>query len=67
MCRLHPDGVQLIEECAFAIGGARLTAVDVLDPARGSAWQRTYEDGSRTTIAITPNGGAVPVPFPIGR
>jgi hypothetical protein len=44
-----------------------MTSVDVLDPARGPAWQRTYDDGARATIDVSPDGGAVPVPFPIGR
>ena len=67
VCRLHRDGVRLIDECAFALGSTHMTSVDVLDPARGPAWQRTYGDGARATIDVSPDGGAVPVPFPIGR
>ncbi len=67
VCRLRRQGVRLIDECTFAVGEAHLTSVDVLDPARGPVWQRTYGDGSRATIGVSPDGGAVPVPFPIGR
>jgi hypothetical protein len=68
VCHLHPQGDRLIDECSVtSSSGAALTAVDLLDPARGSAWQRTYSDGSRVTIAVPPDGAAVPVPFPIGR
>ena len=67
VCNLHRDGIRLIEECTFALGTAHLTSVDVLDPASGSVWQRTYGDGGRATIGVSPEGGAVPVPFPIGR
>ena len=67
LCSLHRDGVRLIDECVFALGGARLTSVDVLDPALGSTWQRTYSDGGRVTIGVAAQGGAVPVAFPIGR
>ncbi len=67
VCRLHRDGARLVDECAFASGADRSTAVDVLDPARGPAWQRTYADGVRATIPVSPDGSAVPVAFPIGR
>ncbi|MDQ6855939.1 MAG: hypothetical protein M3Z57_02545 [Candidatus Dormibacteraeota bacterium] len=67
VCRLRRQGVRLIDECTFAVGGGHLTSVDVLDPARGPVWQRTYGDGGRATIGVLPEGGAVPVPFPIGR
>lgn len=67
VCRLHRDGLRLIDECAFTLSSARLTSVDVLDPARGSTWERTYGDGVVARIDVSPDGGAVPVPFPIGH
>ncbi len=68
VCKLHNGGgFRLIEECVFRLGSVELTSVDVLDPGAGSAWQRTYADGTRATIAVSANGGVVPVPFPIGR
>jgi hypothetical protein len=68
VCHEHPAGVRLIDECRVTSSdGAALTCVDLLDPARGSAWQRTYDDGFRVTIAVSPDGAVVPVPFPIGR
>lgn len=64
---LHPEKARLIDECTFTVGTGRLTSVDVLDPASGSQWQRTYDDGVRASIAVSSNGAAIPVPFPIGR
>jgi hypothetical protein len=66
-CRMRRDGSRLVDECVFASGGALFTSVDVLDPARGAEWQRTYDDGVQATIVVGSNGAAVPVPFPIGR
>jgi hypothetical protein len=66
-CTVHPDGQRLIDECVFAGAGGAVTSVDVLDPAAGSMWQRTYSDGARTTFPVGARGGAIPVPFPIGR
>ncbi len=67
VCSLRPNGIRLIDECVFTGGPKGLTSVDVLDPASGTGWQRTYNDGVRVTIAVSPDGAAVPVPFPIGR
>ncbi len=67
VCTLRPEGVRLVETCSFVSGATRSTAVDVLDPAVGPLWQRTFGDGVRATIAVSPDGSAVPVPFPIGR
>ncbi len=67
LCTLQPQGLLLVEECSFVMGVQHLTSVDVLDPASGSAWQRTYSDGTRVTIAVAPNGAAAPIPFPVGR
>ncbi|MBJ7594270.1 MAG: hypothetical protein JF886_05290 [Candidatus Dormibacteraeota bacterium] len=67
LCTLQPQGQLLVEECSFVIGVQHLTSVDILDPASGSAWQRTYSDGTRVTIAVAPNGAAAPIPFPVGR
>jgi hypothetical protein len=67
VCALRRAGTRLLDECAFTSSGGRLTSVDLLDPATGSVWLRTYADGTRVTIAVSPDGGAVPVPFPIGR
>lgn len=66
-CALRPQGTRLVDECTFVSGSYRLTSVDVLDPAAGPAWQRTYADGTRVTIAVAADGAAVPVPFPIGH
>jgi hypothetical protein len=67
VCNLHAVEARLIDECTFTVSTGRLTSVDVLDPAGGSDWQRTYDDGVRATIAVSPDGAAVPVPFPIGH
>ena len=67
VCTLRPQGRLLVEECSFVMGVRHLTSVDVLDPAKGSAWQRTYSDGARVTIAVAQNGAAAPIPFPVGR
>jgi hypothetical protein len=67
VCNLHAVKARLIDECTFTVSTGRLTSVDVLDPAGGSDWQRTYDDGVRATIAVLPDGAAVPVPFPIGH
>lgn len=67
LCALQPQGVLLVEECSFVLGVQHLSSVDVLDPAGGSAWQRTYSDGTRATIEVAANGAAAPVPFPVGR
>ncbi len=64
---MRRDGALLVDECAFTSDDARFTSIDVLDPARGAGWQRTYGDGARVTIAVASDGAAVPVPFPIGR
>ncbi|HEY8676060.1 MAG TPA: hypothetical protein VIO13_08865 [Candidatus Dormibacteraeota bacterium] len=67
VCNLRPVGARLIDECTFTVTAGRLTSVDVLDPSNGPHWQRTYDDGVRVTIMVSPNGAAVPVPFPIGH
>jgi hypothetical protein len=64
---LHPDKARLVDECTFMLSTGRLTSVDVLDPASGPQWQRTYDDGVRASIAVSSDGAAIPVPFPIGR
>lgn len=67
VCDLRRDGARLLEDCSFTGSQGSITCVDVLDPAQGSVWQRTYADGARVTIAVAPDGAAIPVPFPIGR
>lgn len=67
VCTMHPVKARLIDECTFIVGTGRLTSVDVLDPATGPRWQRTYDDGARASIVVSPGGAAIPVPFPIGR
>ncbi len=67
VCDLRRDGVRLLEDCTFTGSPGSITCVDVLDPAQGSVWQRTYADGARVTIAVPQDGAAIPVPFPIGR
>jgi hypothetical protein len=67
VCTLRPVESRLIDECSFTLNTERLTSVDVLDPARGPQWQRTYDDGVRAAIAVSPDGAAIPVPFPIGH
>jgi hypothetical protein len=66
-CGMRREGVRLIETCSFVSGENPSTSVDVLDPAIGPVWQRTFGDGARATIAVSPDGSAVPIPFPIGR
>jgi hypothetical protein len=66
-CDLRRDGSRLIDDCSFTGPPGTTTSVDVLDPARGAGWQRTYRDGARVTIAVPADGAAIPVPFPIGR
>ena len=44
-CTMRRDRTRLVDECAFSSGDARFTSVDVLDPAQGAEWQRTYGDG----------------------
>jgi hypothetical protein len=65
--RIWVEGLRLIETCTFTGGSEVITCVDVLDAAAGSAWQRTYADGTRVTIAVPQDGAAIPIPFPIGR
>jgi hypothetical protein len=67
VCTLRRAGARLLDECTFTSTAGTLTSVDLLDPATGSGWQRTYADGTRVTIAVSSDGGAVPVPFPIGH
>jgi hypothetical protein len=67
VCNLKPEGAGLMEACSFMMGSNRLTSVDILNPARGSYWQRTYADGVRVSIDVSPDGAAIPVPFPVGR
>jgi hypothetical protein len=66
-CDLQRKGERLIDDCTFSGAHGEITSVDVLDLAAGNGWQRIYADGVRVTIAVPPNGAAVPVPFPIGR
>lgn len=51
------------EHCRFRIGGSTLAADD---EATTTGWHRRYDDGRETDVEIR-GGGAVPVPFPIGR
>ena len=67
VCNVHPDDARLIDECTFTVSTGRLSSVDVLDPAGSPNWQRTYDDGVRATIEVSPDGAAVPVPFPVGH
>jgi hypothetical protein len=67
VCHVIAPGRTLIDECTFHVAEGTLTSVDVLDPASGGAWQRTYGDGTRVTIAVSTAGTAIPVPFPIGH
>lgn len=66
-CDLQRAGRLLVDRCTFTGPAARVTAVDVLDPAVASSWRRTYADGLRVSIAVAPDGAVVPVPFPVGR
>jgi len=67
ICHVIAPGRTLIDECTFDVPGGTLTSVDVLDPASGGAWQRTYGDGVRVSIAVSTAGTVIPVPFPIGH
>jgi hypothetical protein len=67
VCHLRTAAAGLIDECMFDVGAGRLSSVDVLDLSSGAQWVRTYDDGVRVTIAVPPDGAAVPVPFPIGH
>ncbi|MGH7722842.1 MAG: hypothetical protein ACRENL_08445 [Candidatus Dormibacteria bacterium] len=67
VCHLRPEAARLIDECVFTGRSGRLTSIDVLTPSAGPDWQRTYADGARATIAVAPDGAAVPVPFPIAH
>jgi hypothetical protein len=67
VCTLRPVQARLIDECTFTMSSGQVTSVDVLDPSRGQEWQRTYDDGVRASIVVSPDGSAIPVPFPIGR
>jgi hypothetical protein len=67
VCHLRSAAARLIDECTFDLRAGRLTSVDVLDLSTGSHWLRTYADGVRVTFAVSPDGAAVPVPFPIGH
>lgn len=67
LCDLRRVGLRLVEYCTFTGAPVGITSVDVLDPASGPDWQRTYADGVRVTIAVPPDGAVIPVPFPIGR
>lgn len=66
-CVMHRDSTRLVDECSFTVASQALTSVDLLDPAAGHAWQRTYADGVRVTIDVPDTASAVPVPFPIGH
>lgn len=67
VCHLRAAAARLIDECTFDANTGRLSSVDVLDLSSGALWLRTYNDGVRVTIAVPPDGAAVPVPFPIGH
>jgi hypothetical protein len=67
VCHLRTATARLIDECTFDVGTGRRSSVDVLDLSSGAQWLRTYDDGVRVTIAVPPDGAAVPVPFPIGH
>ena len=51
------------ESCLFTIGDSRVTATDRRTP---SGWHRRYADGRELDVEVT-RGGAVPVPFAVGR
>jgi hypothetical protein len=67
VCHVIAPGRTLIDECTFHVAEGTLTSVDVLDPASGDVWQRTYGDGVRVSIAVSTAGMAIPVPFPMGH
>jgi hypothetical protein len=67
VCHVIAPGRTLIDECIFHVAEGTLTSVDVLDPASGDAWQRTYGDGVRVSIAVSTAGTAIPVPFPMSH
>jgi hypothetical protein len=51
------------ESCLFTVGDSTVTATDTRTP---SGWHRRYADGQQLDLQVT-RGGAVPVPFAIGR
>jgi hypothetical protein len=65
VCHLRTATARLIDECTFDVAAGRRSSVDVLDLSSGALWLRTYDDGVRVTIAVPPDGAAVP--FPIGH
>jgi hypothetical protein len=66
-CALRSNASRLVEECWFETAQGSVTSLDVLDPADGLGWQRTYSDGAHVVINVPPGGAVVPVAFPIGR
>ena len=66
-CRLSTAHRRAIDECSFVMPRGTMTSIDVLDLGQGHAWQRTYADGVRISIAVSNSSTALPVPFPIGR
>lgn len=67
VCDMRSEQLRLVATCTFSGSAGTITAVDVLDTREGSSWQRTYADGQHVSIDVPPDGGAIPVPFPVGR
>lgn len=65
VCHMSAPGPTVTDRCVFHAPGTLLTSVDVLQRGSRATWQRTYDDGFRVTIAISPGGAAIPMPFPI--
>jgi hypothetical protein len=51
------------ESCLFTVGDSTVTATD---SRTAGGWRRRYADGQELDIEVT-HGGAVPVPFAVGR
>jgi len=51
------------ESCLFTVGDSTVTATD---SRTSSGWHRRYADGQQLDLLVT-RGGAVPVPFAVGR
>jgi hypothetical protein len=62
-----PAADRLTEHCTFTVEGKALSSDDVLLFDRSGYWSRTYGDGATVRIGVPSQGGAVPVPFPIGK
>ena len=67
VCEVAPTSTtELLGDCAFTLGGRRLTSRDQFDP-RAGIWRRVYSDGVSVSFSVPAGSVPVPVPLALGR